>query len=141
MKRVISILGLMVGIEAIALGPIPNGQYVGTEKCTGYPVSQSTIVLTDNTLGWDGQQNAFTIDANGFFTMNSVSGLTGNGLGHFTVNGLHYEVVFNFPKGATTVPVPGEDTFTFKRGKIYLTSSASGTSGTVTCTGVFKKTN
>ncbi len=143
MNWILTTLTLLVGINAFALGPIPNGTYTGTETCSvgSFPTQ---MIFTDNSMKWDDQVNAFEFDAksNGFFKVKSISGMTGSGLGHFTDNGVHYEIIFDFVgKDGSTHPAPGEDTLTYKHGVVHLDSSASaGSGGKITCTGDFSIT-
>ena len=142
MNWLLSTFTLLIGFNAFALGPIPNGTYKGTEICNGtsYPIQ---MVFTDTTLSWAGQLDSFEFDSNsnGFFKLKPISGLTGNGLGHFTENGLHYEVVYDYPADdGSTHPSPGEITLTYKQGTLHLDSSASaGSQGKLGCTGDFSK--
>src|SRR6185295_19191656 len=96
MRRIV-FLALLSSLNAYALGPIPNGTYTGTETCTGYPPFPTRLVFTDNTLKWDEQTLAVDADVNGFFKLHSLDGMNGIGIGHFTKDGLHYEVVFDMP--------------------------------------------
>ena len=141
MNRLIFFLTLLSSLNAFALGPIPNGTFTGTENCTGYHPVASRLVITDSTMTWDDSKLAFDVDANGFFKMHSLEGSSGTGLGHFTKDGLHFEVIFEMlMDNGKTVSVPGEDTFTFSQGKLQLSSSASMISGgTISCSGIFSK--
>ncbi len=140
MSRILYALTFLIGLNAFALGPIPNGMYKGTEVCNGssYP---TVMTFTDNTLKWDDQLDEFVFgpDSNGFFNLKSISGATGSGQGHFTSNGLHYEVTYNYVEGdGSTHPAPGEDTLTYAHGVIHLDASASaGSKGKFVCTGDF----
>lgn len=140
MKRLVLVLTLLSGMNAFALGPIPNGTYTGLENCSGYPSMSTRFVVTDTTMQWDEQTLAFEADRNGFFRMHSLNGDTTNAIGHFTKNGLHYEVVEEITMNGKTVAVPGEDTLTYNQGVLELTASASMQSGgTIYCSGKFKK--
>jgi hypothetical protein len=140
MNLVLAAAILFVSSNAFALGPIPNGTYAGTENCSvgSYPTQ---LTFTDTTLAWDGQTNSFDFgpNSNGFFKVSTTSGMSGSGLGHFTENGVHYEIVFDYPsKDGTTHPAPGEDSFTYSNGVVHLESSASaGPGGKITCGGDF----
>ena len=142
MRRTSMILLLLFGVPAFALGPIPNGTYKGNEICNGtaYP---TTMILSDNTLKWDDQTTAFDFgpNSNGFFSLRSVSGMAGSGLGHFTTDGLHYEVVYNYVEAdGSSHSAPGEDTLSYVNGKIHLDASASaGPGGKFVCTGDFSR--
>jgi hypothetical protein len=129
-------------LNAFALGPIPNGTYSGTETCNGYSFP-SSMTLTDTTMDTGAQLNEFSFgpDSHGFFTIKPLRGMTGIGLGHFTENGMHFEVTYDFPeKDGTTHPAPGEDTFTHANGVIHMESTASaGPKGKFTCSGDFAK--
>jgi hypothetical protein len=126
---------------ARALGPIPNGSYVGSETCTGYGTFKETLVFDDNSIVWDGQKNVFTVDENGYFTMQTANGMDGHAMGHFTKNGMHYEAIFQVTRDdGTTGPASGEDTFTIDGNKLTLVASASaGKKGVIGCTGEFVK--
>jgi hypothetical protein len=141
MNRLIILLTLALTPNAFALGPIPNGTYSGSENCTGYSPIPSTLVITDSTVKWDDQTLAFDADINGFFKMHTLDGMNGTGMGHFTKDGLHYEVTFDMPMdNGKIVPVPGEDTFTYSQGVLQLSASASMTSGGImACSGTFTK--
>lgn len=140
MNRLIIFLTLVLTPNAFALGPIPNGTYAGSENCTGYAPIASRLVITDKTMNWDDQTLAFDADINGFFKMHTLDGMNGTGVGHFTKDGIHYEVTFDMPIDGKTVPVPGEDTFTYSQGELQLTASASMVSGGImSCSGIFSK--
>ncbi|MGZ3655939.1 MAG: hypothetical protein ACXVB9_09010 [Bdellovibrionota bacterium] len=140
MNKIFPALTLLFGFNAFALGPIPNGTYKGTETCNGMSFP-SALTLTDKTMAWGGQVNSFEFgpNSNGFFTLKPISGQTGSGQGHFTDNGLHYEVTYDYvADDGTTHPAPGEDTFTYAKEVIHLDSSASaGPKGKFVCTGDF----
>jgi hypothetical protein len=126
--------------NVFALGPIPNGTYLGNETCSVGSFS-TRLTFTDTTMKWDDQINSFEFDANtnGFFNVRSVSGMSGHGLGHFITNGFHYEIIFDYIAPNNSIhPAPGEDTLTYRQGVIHLESSASaGPQGKVTCIGDF----
>jgi len=138
--KFIIFLTTFISVNAFALGPILNGTYAGTETC-GADSFSTRMVFTDETLAWGDQVNAFEFDANsnGFFKVKATSGMAGSGLGHFTKNGLHYEIIFDFVgKDGSSHPAPGEDTLTYKDGIVHLDSSASaGPRGKISCSGDF----
>ena len=144
MNWILSTFALFIGFNAFALGPIANGTYTGTETCGSIGSFPTRMIFTDNSMQWDDQVNAFEFDANsnGFFKVKSVSGMKGSGIGHFTDNGFHYEIIFDFVgKDGAIHPSPGEDTLTYKQGVVHLESSASaGAKGKYSCTGDFSIT-
>src|SRR5665213_2727953 len=96
MNWILSILTLLLSSNAFALGPIPNGTYTGTETCNGSSYS-TILILTDNTMKWDDQVNAFDFgpDSSGFIDVRAVSSMTGSGQGHSSANGLHDDFTFD----------------------------------------------
>ncbi|MGZ6331949.1 MAG: hypothetical protein ACXWP5_04975 [Bdellovibrionota bacterium] len=139
MIRTLSLLSFLMGLNAFALGPIPNGTYTGTENCNG-TAFPSQMIVADRSLDWDGQLD-FDSDSYGFFKLKSTSGMKGSGLGHFTENGLHYELILDYPApdGKSTVPSPGQITLTYKQGTIHSDSSAAGAGGKFVCSGDYSK--
>jgi len=138
----LQVLALFFGINAYALGPIPNGTYQGTQTCGG-EAAPSTLIITDSGFSDGQQENAMVADANGYFSLNSVSGFNETGYGHFTADGLHFEAVCDLPDPKTGKPAPahGWDTFTYKDGKLYLDSAVSVPKGPVVpCTGIWTQT-
>ncbi|MGE3758552.1 MAG: hypothetical protein AB7H97_12390, partial [Pseudobdellovibrionaceae bacterium] len=120
MQYMLNLLSLLIGLNAWALGPIPNGEYVGTTRCapnmSDESKPQSTIIISDTTIKSNSQVNEFVIEPSGFFRMNAIEGVTGGGLGHFTQDGLHYEALFHFPDEDAMISIQGEDTFRYSEG-------------------------
>lgn len=137
MNRIV-FLGILLSLKAFALGPIPNGTYTGSETCTGYDPISTRVEISDTSMKWDDLTYAFDTDRNGFFKVHTLDG-SGTGLGHFTADGVHYEVIFDMLIDGKTLPVPGEDTFSFSQGVLRLNASASMQAGGIMkCSGVFK---
>jgi len=141
--KFLAAVSLFVSSSAFALGPLPDGMYSGALSCVSanhtYDSRSSTTILVEDTAltmasTTNGQKEEnrkdFTIDALGFL---KVKAPNGSGRGYLTENGVHYDITLNMGG----LSVPGEDTFFFSVGKIYLVSSATIVKDLVKCEAVF----
>jgi hypothetical protein len=137
-----ALVSLLCG-SAYALGPLPNGQYAGRLICVSHNPSYNSqadnlISVDDKTMVWGSEsgrdqpvnRKTFAIDPLGFL---SVQASNGEGQGYLTKHGIHYTITLNIGG----LSVPGEDTFVYSEGKLYLVSSATIANELVKCEGVF----
>jgi len=133
-------LMLFGAANACALGPIPNGTYVGKVQCSGMGEKDVTLIVSDTMTSWNGQKRDFIIGSSSYFTVFSVEGMAGLGHGYFTPYGMHYDFTIKIPIASLheTIPVPSESTFVYAGGTLYLLSSSGGAGKKkLKCSGAF----
>jgi hypothetical protein len=122
-------------MAAIALGPIPVGEYKGLMTCSNLegesiPPQEVTLKVDESKLIWGDTIKEFYSAGNGFVKVlhfsitkdGDQSPLKGLGHGYFTSAGVHFRMMLDLGFSV----VEGEDSLFYKDGKIYLVSSAGG---------------
>ena len=135
MKMLSFALTLLASQAALALGPIPNGEYLGSTTCQSAGEEPfnvfSKVVVGDrtltNVLEGEPHEKVFEMVDRTNFIVRAGSDI---GFGQFTSDGVNFEISIN--------GVKGEDRYRYLDGIVYLTGSADIQGLRYLCYGFFK---